>query len=175
MKLEAKDRLILAMQYRILEKVSGDGENYAQYYEALENGYTYNYASEDAGFISVDEEHSTEECQEVWDILQMFDHLQIVMNRLNGPGGSTFKFTGFDGNHDWQYFYQVYIVETLGRFEQILPKPLNSHGTVLPHYRLLLKAWKALTDKYEYKLDKITKADLIELEQTVSANRATLG
>src|SRR5579883_1589738 len=101
MTLSKVERLILANQFRILEKLDPGGEagSFQQALEILEHGYTLDYEALVSHFH---DEVPEQTCSEVIDILNLYRALTKALREL--PEGSlnqneaTFK--GFDGNEE---------------------------------------------------------------------------
>lgn len=164
MKLDIKDRLILANQFKILEKLyPDDAQHYEQHRRALENGYTLNYPWMVEWFS---DEMTEEECREVLDILDMYRAITFSYKKIEDKEGiedNWLRFKGFDGNNESNHYgYAQYFILDLGRFQELkydseYPS-LNSHGEVLPKYRKMLAYWYSNEKKYE-----LSKAQLIGL------------
>ena len=66
--------------------------------------------------------------QETFEIFNMFRKHEDIRD----------QFQGFDGNHDEHYFVQDFIIEQLGLYKEVTTLAINSHSTILPHYRRLM-------------------------------------
>lgn len=149
LKLTTVERMILANQCRILEKLYPDeADSYANWREAVVNGYSQQYGHIPEWFST--EEMSNEECQEVLDILTMFDDLNYSYNNLKDKGGIQkiqVEFPGFDGNNESKYLaYANYYIQKIDRFphfQQMGGCP-NSHSHRLIGYRKMLEAWRPI-------------------------------
>ena len=155
MKLTRQERLILSLQYRILERLS-EGEDEADYYrrcrDAVECGYEFEYSGI-AQFV-YEKTLSEAECGLVWDVLIMFDALQNAHRTLaNGAGVSEqqVSFPGFDGNTETAFMaYARFILEDKTRFASLKrPTDVNSHSPEIEVYQRMLRAWEASAKKYE--------------------------
>jgi uncharacterized protein YfbU (UPF0304 family) len=149
MRLDKKERLILANQYKILEKLYPDeAEEYANCRKALEYGFSLNY-----GWLArlIFDEMTEDKCQEVIDILNMYRAITFSYRDIDDKSDidtQWVKFQGFDGNEETdQYSYAVYFISDLKRFDELtydLEMPdLNSHCPVLDDYRAMLAFWKS--------------------------------
>ena len=155
------ERLIIANQFKILEKLyPEEAEYYAAHRKALESGYKLHYAEIAENFF---DEMSEEECREVIDILDMYRSLTFSFNRLpdkTGIAESEIHFDGFDGNDETrQYLYAQYFIVDLDRFTELTygqkHPDLNSHGHRLQKYRTMLAVWNSIDDKHNLNPDQI--------------------
>lgn len=153
--LNRKERLILANQFRILEKL--DPENAEEYKRCLDilcHGFELEY-DELAGFVVFpdSEKVSEEACREVIDILAMYRHLQSEYQNLADKSGIHERdlcFFGFDGNYESaQLAYHRYL-HAGAKFEESPPQ--NSHGHSLDIYRRMLAEYRQV--KHKPSLDK---------------------
>lgn len=155
LKLDFKDRLILANQYRILEKVDPENaESYKRVISILERGYEREYK-----FIDTRIDHSTvsiEQCNEVCDILDMYRSLRGSYHELSDNSGIDARdivFPGFDGNNESEYLsYARFLNSTDGYTES---PAINSHMPTLDTYRRMLQAFKPYRSKYPLTKDAI--------------------
>jgi uncharacterized protein YfbU (UPF0304 family) len=103
--LTLKDRVLLANQYRILEKLyPSEADYYRNIVEVRESGYTFDYHLLTEHFSPC---LTAEECREIRDILEMHrmihNALQDTTDRSGiDPDRITFK--GFDLNNEGRYF-----------------------------------------------------------------------
>src|SRR5690348_11724025 len=97
MQLSKIDRILLANQYRILEKLDpANAEIYASNCKVLENGFSLNYAALDQRFK---DGLNSEQCSEVIQILLMFEALHHGYVRSKGSIEADLEaitFHGFD-------------------------------------------------------------------------------
>jgi uncharacterized protein len=143
------ERLQLVNQFEILEKL--DPENakfYAEKREILERGYTILY---EKVFNNIFEEMSMDECNYVFDVLEMHRALINSYDRLTDKAGLTpsdVAFRGFDGNNESKrYAFAKHLKET-GRWEETLKGKLNSHFIGTMHrYPPMLERWKRIRDQ----------------------------
>ena len=150
MDLDLKDRIILANQYRILEKLNPDeADHYAQNVKILESGYALDYARFGEHFS---EEMSVDDCREVRDILDMYRSLKNAYSELtdkNGIDPTDWDFRGFDGNDEGsQFSYASFLIEVQGRWRESKIPDINSHWPTLNRYRRMLKEWHASEEKH---------------------------
>ncbi len=164
MHLELKDRLIIANQFKILEKLyPEEASYYSQHRKAVEEGYTLHYSWMVEHFY---EEMTEEECREVLGILNMYRAITTSYGKLEDKEGIEvfwLKFRGFDGNNEpKQFAYAQYFISDLGRFEELKYGSdyanFNSHMETLDKYRKMLAHWVGHGKSFE-----LSKAQLIEL------------
>jgi uncharacterized protein len=165
MKLSKVERLILINQYKILEMLNPEEEEfYALNRKILENGYANHY---DEIFEWLPDEIPEEVATEVWDILQMYRTLNFSYENLKDKGDikeEDLKFPGFDGNEEAQYMnYAKFILHDLNRYEELRDDSnhpnYNSHFPMLWKYRKMLSVWKSISHRYNNNLtlDEIKK------------------
>jgi uncharacterized protein len=164
MELTMKDRLIIANQLKILERLCPeDADYYTQHRKAIEGGYKLHYSWLVEHFSM---EMSMEECKEVLDILDMYRAITFSYKKLENKTGideSRVRFRGFDGNNEGkQHSYALYFIVDLGRFEELRNNKgytdFNSHMPVLEKYRRMLQLWQSYDNKQE-----LNRAQLLEL------------
>lgn len=152
MELTRTERLMLANQYRILEKLDpDDAKHYAEARRVVENGFELEYKTLAQNIYDGDEVMSEDECREVLNILQMFDHIHFSYERLEDKQGvstGTISFQGFDGNNEGKFWsYARHVRDSgVGRFTEIATRDLNSHAPMLDTYRQQLRAWRPHQD-----------------------------
>lgn len=161
MELTKKERLIIANQLKILEKLyPEEADYYAKNRKALEEGYGLHYSSLTDHFY---EEMSKEKCQEVLDILDMYRAITYSYQSLEDKSEINqcwLRFRGFDGNNEGkQCSYTQYFILDLGRFEELkygnkYPN-FNSHAQVLDKYRRMLAVWESFDKKWEIDKDRL--------------------
>ncbi len=159
MNLSIKDRLVLKNQYRILEALNPDEkEFYERASKILEFGFELEY---DMLTRNIDSDVVTiQECEEVIDILDMFDALRICYARLEDNSGIDeyqVRFLGFDGNHEAKQLLYARYLKKDGRFADLENIDSNSHLRVLPIYRRMLAEWNRSDNKYELSKDDIMR------------------
>lgn len=154
MKLSDVERLLLANQFRILEKLSPDTSeknDYAQRAEVLEQGFTglYQWVFEVLA-TAVPEQV----CEEVFEILNMHSALRNSFAALEDKSGldvANVAFLGFDGNEETEYYSFAEFLRRKcdgGRYGQLREDPDNSHAPVLESYRRMLYVWHNLGSPY---------------------------
>jgi hypothetical protein len=164
MQLDKKDRLIIANQLKILEKLyPEEATYYAQHRKAVENGYSLHYSWLVENFY---EEMTEAECREVLDILDMYRAITFSYKKISDTSGiqdSWLKFRGFDGNKESKQFsYVQYFISDLGRFPELKYEAeypdFNSHMPTLVKYRRMLDHWNSHGKSFN-----LSKAQLTEL------------
>lgn len=165
MDLNKKERVIIANQLKILEKLyPSEARYYANHRKAIEYGFKLHYA-----WISEhidDDEMSEEECKEVLNVLDMHRAIAYSYNRIKDQTNLTVddvKFRGYDGNNETRQFsYTNYFITDLGRFDELKfdaeYPDFNSHGTMIGKYRRMLDIWENYPDKF-----KLTENQIKEL------------
>jgi uncharacterized protein len=161
MELTLKERLLLANQYLILEKLyPNEADRYAQFRKALQNGYVQAYGELTQWFS--EDELSTEECRKVMDILDMYRVMRAAHARLSDRAAITehdVTFPGFDGNNESKHFsYAKYLIEDCGRWEEFKGCDLNTHSEMMPVYDRMLAAWNQSKDQVE-----LTREDVLRI------------
>lgn len=165
MELTKKERLILANQFKILEKLyPGKAEDYSVRRKALESGFALHYATL---FEHIYDEMPEEQCREVLDILNMYRVITFSLEKIEDKGDIAnhpyVQFPGFNGNTEINYLlYAEYFITDLGRFKELKYDQeypdLNSHMPTLDKYRRMLLERYALQDKKE-----LTKEDIVQI------------
>lgn len=161
MDLTKKDRLIIANQLKILEKLyPEEADHYAKQRKAIEEGYKFHYSWLVEHIF--DNEMSEEECTEVLEILDMHRGLiwsyQDIIDKA-GIEEQTIRFRGFDGNLETRQFgYTHYFILDLGRFDELRYgeeyPDFNSHCPMLDKYRRMFGIWNAYEEESKFKLSK---------------------
>lgn len=164
MELSKKERLMLINQYRILSILNPDGApNYNVRIKMLENGYSLHY---DELFGWLDEGMSKEQCQEIIDILDMYQCLWNSYKKLRDKKGINKKdvrFPGFDAKEEERELnYAEFVMYSLKRYKEFhqrrrLPNH-DSYKAMLGQYRTMLSVWKSLGSK---KL--LTREEIIQI------------
>ncbi|EDY84562.1 YfbU domain superfamily [Verrucomicrobiia bacterium DG1235] len=140
MKLDQKERLQLANQFKILAALYPDERSdYEKNVKILESGYEWHYDS----FVEYYYDGlSTDECKFVVDVLDMHRSLKNSFYALKDKGDLTpedIRFSGFDGNHETELMaYAEFFVRDLGRFEEFMDVDFNSHTASVGRYQEML-------------------------------------
>jgi uncharacterized protein len=164
MQLSVNERWILANQYRILaELLPDDRDHFAKARKALERGFALEYnaicehVSKEADVLA------EQDCEEVLDILDMFDALKSSYSRLPDKAGieqRKTEFQGFDGNRETsQLSYLIYLWED-DRFTNLQASTTdggNSHLPMLNPYRRMLSAWNESANKHNLTKDDVAR------------------
>jgi len=165
MDLTLKERLILANQYRILALLDESEADYHQRMEkVVKEGYALHYSHMTSSFE--EDGLSEDECRFVIDTLDMhrallrsFDALSPAEQGAVGHSRESLTFDGFDGNNDDEFGYVDFLVNDLGKWQEVLDgRPgwdLNSHGHVISIYRRMLEVWRDLPDKFKMTIEGI--------------------
>jgi len=155
MDLTKQERLIIANQFRILEKLyPEEADYYSQHRKAVEEGYKlhYNWIME-----SLHDEMPEADCQEVLDVLDMYRALTFSCQKLKKEDAieaDEIRFPGFDGNSETRQFsYVNYFILDLGRYNELRYgaeyPDFNSHSPQLDKYRRMLSIWETHKEKRE--------------------------
>jgi len=162
MDLTKKDRVIIANQLKILEKLYPDeAKYYANHRKAVEYGFKLHY-SWIAEHID-DDEMSEEECKEVLNVLDMHRAITYSYNRIKDQTDLTVddvRFRGYDGNNETRQFsYTNYFITDLGRFDELRfdaeYPDFNSHCPMVEKYRRMLDIWENYPDKFDLSEEQI--------------------
>lgn len=162
MELSKKDRLILVNQYRILQKLSTEGYEIADYetkITALLNGFTLHY--EDLFVEFSENELSKEESRYVLDVLELYRGIVFSYIRLCGENAVSkltdddVAFPGFDGNDETKYLaYARYFIEDLGRYDELKQYraawDYDSHMNTTYRYEAMLKEFQKIDIQFRY-------------------------
>lgn len=172
MKLDRKDRFIIANQLKILEALyPEEAGSYAIQRTAFEDGYEshYSWAMEHISENTLSEE----ETKEVVDTLDMFRAIRRCYAELPDKTGIdeySVKFRGYDGNDRVEsklLGYARYFVVELNRFQEVLEEQgdhfdFNSHGEMRGVYQRMLDVWKRLPPEQRHRL---TKDQIVSITQ----------
>lgn len=164
-----KERLSLANQYAIMEKLSedeDDAKHYAHLRTIVQDGLTLEYGDLSSGFE--EEELTEQQCNEVIDILDMYRHITESYEALADKEGFTpadVRLPGFDGNDHLESRYAAYVELHLdqGNWHELQDRKgnLNSHRQMLEKYRLMLavhKRFKRDSDLNKAQIDQLLDA-----------------
>lgn len=168
MKLTIKERLNLSLQFKILEKLyPEEQEYYANHRKAIEDGYELHY---DWIIDHLSPGLTSEECTFVLDVLDMYAAFYFSFKKLENPKDLKevdIKFPGFDGNHETMFMaYTKYFIEDLDRFNEIRETTngyYNSHMRMIPKYKNMLIKLKEFQKPYTYEL---SEDQVIEILKT---------
>lgn len=169
MELTIKERFQLSNQFKILEKLyPEDKEYYARHREAIETGFELHYSWI---FEHINSDTlSTEECQFVLDVLDMYSSFCHSFKEMETPTDLTadkIKFPGFDGNNETMYMaYTRYFINDLNRFGDIKDSSLtsyNSHIPMIPKYRKMVARWKELRIGFSHQLSEENIQELLDI------------
>lgn len=162
MDLTKKERVIIANQLKILEKLYPDeAKYYAEHRKAIEYGFKlhYSWVAENID----DDEMSEEECKEVLNVLDMHRAITFSYNQIKEKTNLTVdkvRFRGYDGNNEThQFSYTNYFISDLGRFEELRfgadYPDFNSHCPMVKKYRRMLDIWVKYPDKFNLNEEQI--------------------
>lgn len=144
------ERLQLANQFAILEKLDGSNAEYhAKNRKILQEGFTVLYSEV---FQEIGEEISVDTCRYVFDVLDMHWALQQSFEGLADKEGLTLedvRFEGFDGNNESEHYAFIkYLKEEGERWADILEGcGMNTHSQTAHRYGRMLAEWRALGDE----------------------------
>lgn len=160
--LSLTERIILANQLRILEAVVPDeAKDYAHMREALTSGYELDYGKLSRSFD--DDVMTVDQCQEVWQILEMHRAMVFSYRDLKDKTGIDpvdVQFGGFDGNEETKQFgYYRYIRDENKYGELTPPDEGNSHCPTLGRYRRMLRAFNQIRENKTGR-DKLTADEI---------------
>lgn len=154
MDLSVVERLLIANQFRILEKLYPDeADYYSSNRKVLERGYKLHYGEI---FESFYEEMSERECKEVIDILDMYRAITFSYRDLSDKDEireEEIRFYGFDGNNEIrQYLYAKFFILELDRFNELTygqkNPELNSHSQRIDKYKKMLIVWNSFNNSH---------------------------
>ncbi|MGH1460742.1 MAG: YfbU family protein [Neptuniibacter sp.] len=162
MELTKKERVIIANQLKMLEKLYPDeAKYYADHRKAIEYGFKLHY-SWIAEHID-DDEMSEAECKEVLNVLDMHRAITYSYNRIKDKTDLTveeIRFRGYDGNNETRQFsYTNYFITDLGRFDELKfdseYPDFNSHCPMVGKYQRMLAIWENSPDKFDLNEEQI--------------------
>lgn len=162
--MDKTQKLILVNQYKILSdlaRLHGDEDEEKSYYnnvELLQHGYSREYEGlfEE---ISDDELHK-EDCDLVWDILELYSYMRSSYKQLENSSLSEtdIEFNGFDGNDESKFLaYCNFIIFKLNRFCELTEnkKDFNSHYRVCSKYKKMIERWTEMGKPYNMSEEQI--------------------
>lgn len=142
------ERLILANQYEILARLATskrEQQTYLSQRELVEDGYQFEYVNL---FESQSPELPASRCGLVYDTLQMFHHIEILLENateeeLTELNRERLTFRGFDQEEPSTYLYGCYLSEQYGNFKgfsssiktRSLPGWEQQYGPLLAIYK----------------------------------------
>lgn len=155
--LRSVDRKILSMLHDIMDKI-GDDEVEDGYHKVqakvLRYGYVGEYAEE---FADIDPELSRQDCEFVWDLLDLFRVLGANIRRLSPEDRAALgdgvvrdlTFSGLDANNTRELSLLVYARHLIeqGKWEELAhhfgdaADRGNSHTQMLPEYQRMLAVY----------------------------------
>ena len=153
MDLTKKDRVIIANQLRILEKLCPDkAKDYDDYRKVIEYGFKGEY---DRTSGVSDTELSEKKCKEVFNVLNMYVVITRSYNRIKDQTDLSVddvKFPGYDGNNEVkQCSYSNYLIIDCGRFDELMHdekvREFNNHLPTISSYESMLDLWDKYPDK----------------------------
>lgn len=168
--LSKKERLSFLLQFKILKSFAKESDKtyYDEFIEIVKNGYSSEYHRL-FSFVPF-EEISVDECNEVYDIFDMYSGIISSYKALKQSGEikdldeSKITFSGFDGNNEQkQLSYAKYVLskpDTYENLKDFVNGDLNNHCSILPKYKAMLKKWS------EKKHKNLTEEEIVELLNT---------
>jgi uncharacterized protein len=170
MKLDKKERLMLSLQFKILESLyPEDKQYYNKHRIAIEDGYELHY---DWIVEHLSEGLTNDECKFVLDVLDMYSSFYFSFSNLNEPIKLTIdaiKFHGFDGNNEIMFMsYTNYFIEDLNRYDELKETTkcdYNSHIRMIPKYKNMLNKWKEFQISYRHSLTEDQIFELINIHE----------
>lgn len=163
MQLSKLERLTLANQYLILEKLyPEEAKSYKLLRTALEDGYAIHYGNLTEHIY---DELSEEDCRFVLDVLSMYRAINDVVTKTENKqiqANYYSKFNGFDGNEETKYYsYCKYYIIDQNRFEELRygnktdNLDLNTHTPMIDTYLKMLKRWESMENKRKLNEDQV--------------------
>jgi uncharacterized protein YfbU (UPF0304 family) len=145
------ERLQLANQHEILEKLDPDNKEYhAKCREILTSGFTLLYPQV---FQEINEELDQAACKFVYDVLDMHRDLIQSYDALTDKAGidlADVRFRGFDGNNEGELYRFISFLQKHGLWKETLANcGLNTHAQSVPRYRKMLEQHKAIRDQFD--------------------------
>jgi len=163
------ERYKLINQLLILEALyPQESGEFAKQREIFENGYELLYDSVMEYIADGEDTLSSEECSEVWDVLDMFEGIYRSIENANksfedfGPNA---KFDGYDGNNETKFMgFSEFTVRKEGRWTYL---PLsnddyfNSHSPRRGRYNQMLNKFRNFPRGERYSLSEEQLNDLL--------------
>lgn len=159
-RLSHSERLVLANQYAILQKIDPEQQQlWSLYQNIVENGFTSHYGDL---FSAIEDEMPIDDCREVMDILDMFRafHNSLALMRdKSGLDQERFRFQGFDGNNETvQWAFARFLIHDQKGWVESDTGELNSHRRILETYRAMLVRWRDSQDIWS-----LTQQDMLRI------------
>lgn len=158
LKLNDVERLILANQYQILEKLEPNNE-YGLLAEHLKNGYSFFY--EDRILNNLNSVMSKEDQHFVIDVLNMFELLHdsyVMLEDKTGIDESYLKFGGFDYNNLYEIRLSGFVTAlyAANKFTKVIPRgAFNSHSERVGRYTRYLNKFNKIGGNFPFSKDEI--------------------
>lgn len=178
--LSRKERLSYVLQLKILQRLSDsefEKRDLEEKIEAFMGGYEGMYENifDDLGLY--DSILSKEDCEKVWDILEMYRGIIYSYNRLVEDNTVAIltkddvAFPGFNEHNDESkmMLFVRYFIGKMGRFSEIssISHPdFNSHVPMLQRYEDMLKIWNGYfkeKDQNPYLMSESQICDLLKV------------
>lgn len=160
MRLSRIERLMLSNQYRVLEALyPNERDDFANTRVAIECGFEIEYDWH-TGYIRKDVV-TVQECEEVINILSMFDSLRQAYSKMEDKSGLedfNIKFSGFDGNNETKQLTYAAYLQKNNKFVALSGLDgLNSHAPVLTGYRRMLTEWQQSDNPHSLRKDDVIR------------------
>jgi uncharacterized protein YfbU (UPF0304 family) len=146
MKLTDYERLTLAAQYRILERID-PGQGWLNFVEIVEGGYEAEYNA------MTDLLHTplpADKCNFVMRALALYDALQRPYSDARQEIPAERIFPGFDGNNEVSYLGYLRFLRGQERFTHVklMLDDGNSHFPAAGGYKKMLAAWRSIGEPH---------------------------
>lgn len=160
MRLSRVERLMLSNQYRVLEALyPNERDGFANTRAAIESGFEIEYDWQTSHIRK--DVVTMQECEEVIDILSMFEALRLAYSKMDDKSGLeefNIKFAGFDGNNETkQLIYTAYLQKNDKFVDLSGLDGLNSHAPVLAGYRRMLSEWQQSDNPYSLRKEDVLR------------------
>lgn len=162
MNLSNGEKLILVMLSEIYKKLDVKGEvNPDLVLTSIFSDHTWGLRWEYGSLFNDDAGVNPPEVDETCDILTMYRFIEASFKDLSStdqarvrkeadPFSEYLAFQGFDGNHDPHVSVVHYLVDRLGRYDELKGKNFNSHSSgTLPHYRKMHEIFESEHDSHK--------------------------
>ena len=161
MELTKGERLILANQFEILAVLGSEDDLQKKTYLEKKRIVEMGVSSEwDQLFGLIEENKMTyEDCQEVRNILTMYNDIQWSYENLNNKDGidkDKIIFKGFDLNFESERYEYINFLLKPGVTDEFLPQranDLNSHCSMLEEYRTMYSKYEKIKERKSKELD----------------------